>query len=332
MGCLILGWTSRAQEVIFHLRNGDRITGTITAENEREVQIVSTVAGKIALPLDQIQRRERKASSAGVGEAKPAQPTPQIAPTASSVANAGNTNKATTAQVPANPPPPPSKFKQFLSDWQGDAQIGVNLGFSTKDHQTYTARLKAVYTPIKVLRNSLDYLASYGTTDGVLSENQMDGSWKLEYDLGQQKRFLVYNAIGAGYNEIQKIDLRYDIGPGMGYKVIVRTNYVLKAEFGGNFQQQYFSTGEDKSRISLRLAEDITWQITSRLKFDHKLEFFPEIERPEDYRIRAEANLSYLLRNNLTLSLSVIDLYDTTPATGVSNNDLQIRSLIGLKF
>jgi putative salt-induced outer membrane protein YdiY len=212
------------------------------------------------------------------------------------------------------------------------AQIGANLGFSTKEVQTYTARLKAVYTPIKTLRNNFDYSASYGTTDGVLSENQMDGSWKLEYDVGKQKRFLVYNAVGAGYNEIQKIDSRYDFGPGMGYKLIVRTNYVLKTEFGGNFQQQYFSTGEAKSRYSLRLAEDMTWQIAKWLKFDNKLEFFPELDRLSKYRFRGEANLSYLLRHNLTLSLSVIDLYDTTPPAGVSNNDLQIRSLIGIKF
>ena len=213
-----------------------------------------------------------------------------------------------------------------------DAQLGIDLGFSTKQHQTYTGRMKAVYTPLKTLRNNFDYLASYGTTDGVLSENQMDGSWKLEYDLGKQKRFLIYNATGAGYNEIQKIDLRYDVGPGLGYKWLVLTNYVLKSEFGGNYQEQFFSTGEDKTRYSLRLAEDMTWQINSRLKFDNKLEFFPQVENLSDYRVRAEANLNYLLKGSLTLSLSVIDLYDTTVAKDVSKNDLQIRSLIGLKF
>jgi hypothetical protein len=33
VGCLVFAWSSRAEEVIFHLRNGDRITGAITAEN-----------------------------------------------------------------------------------------------------------------------------------------------------------------------------------------------------------------------------------------------------------------------------------------------------------
>jgi hypothetical protein len=101
-------------------------------------------------------------------------------------------------------------------------------------------------------------------------------------------------------------------------------------ELGGNFQKQYFSTGEQEPHF-LRLAEDMTWQVTRRLKFDNKLEFFPEVEQPSDYRIRAEANLSYLLRDNLTLTLSAIDLYDLARLR-VSNNDLQIRSLIGIRF
>jgi hypothetical protein len=320
---LLLPGVIRAEPVIFHLRNGDRITGSITAENDQEVTISSPLLGQVVVPVGQIERREKPAVTASP-ETRPAQPSPPLAPTP----------QATPKPTPAatTPPPAKSKLKEFLGDWQGDAQVGVNLGFSTKTHQTYTARLKAVYTPTKTMRNNFDYLASYGTTDGVLSEDQMDGSWKIEYDIGKQKRFLLYNVIGAGYNDIQKVDFRYDVGPGMGYKVIVWTNYVLKAELGGNFQQQHFATGEDKSRYSLRLAEDMTWQITSRLKLDNKVEFFPEVEHFSDYRVRAEANLSYLLRNNLTLSLSVIDSYDTDPADGVSNNDLQIRSLIGVKF
>jgi hypothetical protein len=47
VGCLVFAWSGRAEEVIFHLRNGDRITGAITAENAQEVTVQSTIAGKI---------------------------------------------------------------------------------------------------------------------------------------------------------------------------------------------------------------------------------------------------------------------------------------------
>jgi putative salt-induced outer membrane protein YdiY len=158
----------------------------------------------------------------------------------------------------------------------------------------------------------------------------MDGSWKVEYDI--RKRFSFYNAMGAGYDEIRKIDLRYDIGPGVGYKWIVRTNFVLGTEIGANYQEQFFSDDTTKERYALRLAEESWWQISNKLRIDEKVEFFPKVENFSDHRLRIESNLSYLLRNNLTLKFTVIDLYETRPAKNVSNNDLQIRSSIGIKF
>jgi putative salt-induced outer membrane protein YdiY len=223
----------------------------------------------------------------------------------------------------------PSEFKKFLAEWKGEVQAGMNLGFSSTDRQLYTARFKATHTH-KSLRNILDYNASYGRTEGVLSDNRADGSWKVEYDIS--KRFLLYNAAGAGHDEIRKIDLQYDVGPGIGYKWLVRTNFVLKTELGGNYQEQFFADETSKKRYSLRLAEDFWWQITEKIRWDEKLEFFPQVDDPSDYRVRVESNLSYLLRNNLTLNLTVIDLYETTAPGSVSHNDLQIRSSIGIKF
>ena len=170
---------------------------------------------------------------------------------------------------------------------------------------------------------------SYGRTDGALSDNRMDGTWKVEYDLNKQ--FLLYNAFRAGYDEIRGIDFQYDFGPGLGYKWIVRTNFVFKNELGGNYQEQFFVHDKQTSRYSLRLAEDMWWQVTPKIRWDEKVEFFPDVE-DSDYRFRLETNLSYLLKQNLTLTLNVVNLYDTAVPDGVSKNDLQIRSLLGIKF
>ena len=46
----------------------------------------------------------------------------------------------------------------------------------------------------------------------------------------------------------------------------------------------------------------------------------------------AIVRLQGLLKQNLTLTLNVIDLYDTSVPADISKNDLQIRSLLGIKF
>ena len=40
----------------------------------------------------------------------------------------------------------------------------------------------------------------------------------------------------------------------------------------------------------------------------------------------------YALLQNIFYNLSLIDIYDSEPALGISRNDLQIRSSIGIKF
>ena len=121
-------------------------------------------------------------------------------------------------------------------------------------------------------------------------------------------------------------------GPGIGYHLIARSNFVFNVESGANYQAQYFSDQTKKENFYLRLAEDLTWKINSKMTWDEKLEYFPRVERPSQYRVRFETNLKYFLLQNLSLNLTVLDQYDSNPANGVDKNDLQIRSSLGLKF
>jgi hypothetical protein len=183
----------------------------------------------------------------------------------------------------------------------------------------------------------VDYIANYGETDGALTANDMNGSVKLEWDM--TKKLFAFDAAGAGYNEIRKIDFSYDDSFGLGYKVLNKPDFLVKGgslifntDLGGNYQQQFFSDGTDRDYFSLRLGEATIWKINTKLSFDEKLEYYPRFTGLDDYRVRFEANLRYNLLPNLNLTLTAIDLYDTQPAPGVSNNDLLLRASMGIKF
>jgi putative salt-induced outer membrane protein len=332
-----------AQEAVLHLRNGDRVTGTIVSTNTNEVVVRTAFAGQITVSAAQIARRDDLPLTAGALQPAGKPPPAQVPPASSSSPMPVAAKPALpTSPVAAKPPPKAIQAKtnqlgdvrKFIADWKGEAELGLNLGFSSKDRQTYAGRLRASHLHTtrnqKLMKNDLDYLAAYGRTDGVLSDNRMDGSWKLDYSI--QKRFSVYNATGAGYDEVRKIDLRFDVGPGFGYKWLNRTNFVLMTELGGNYQEQMLRNQGSRHRHSLRLAEESWWQVASKIRWDEKIEFFPEIDHFGDFRVRAESNLSYLFHNSFSLKLTVIDLYETNPAKDVSQNDLQIRSSLSFKF
>ncbi len=220
--------------------------------------------------------------------------------------------------------------------------MGTDLGFSEKNRELYTGRLKASYTVLP-LRHSLDYLFTYGKTDGELSANRMDGFLKSDYDLN--RRWYVYNLLGAGYDEIRKINWRYEFGPGMGEHVLKLTNFVFNAEFGFNYQVQNLQDDRPGTNdmqlirhdrqdevLHYRFAEDLKWILGSQFSFDEKAEYLPEWNDFQGYRLRVEGNLRYWLRTNLSLNFTIIDTYDTVTAKGVGQNDLQVRSSIGVKF
>ena len=365
--------TTEAQSILLHLRNGDRLSGSLIAEEAASLTISNSILGKVAVPLAQIEKRESLTNAAvavqaittitNVVVASPALALPPVAEkrlvelqtayvtgqisseeyhrqrskmiteTAVAASNAvpvavqaGKPVPAAAAIMkPSSAPAKPARPKV----WSGDVSIGLDMAFSEKSRDLYSGRLKLSYTKAPV-RNHLDYLFTYGRTDGELSANRMDGLMKSDIDLNPQ--MYLYSLGAAGYDEIRKIDWRYEVGPGMGYYLIKRSNFVARVEGGFHYQVQNFEGNRQDEEYYHRLAQDSRWNIGTQFTFDQKVEYLPQLTDFHVYKLRVEANVRYWLRSNLSLNFTVIDTYDTVTAEGVGQNDLQLRSSIGVKF
>jgi len=308
------------QSVVLYLRGGDRITGTIVSESTNRVVLSTKWAKEVVVPAGEILKREAapaptEAKSGGV---KP------VGPAIGALTNAAP--RPATAAVSGPLPPLKPKAPTHLS---GEAQVGADLVFSERKRQLYSGRFKATYA-YDHFRNLFDYTFAYGKTDGLVSDNRMFGTAKTDYDLN--KRLYVYNLGGGGYDEVRKIDLHYEFGPGVGYRLVKLTNLVLNAEAGANYQAEYRSDDTKKELFFFRFAENSAWAINGRFSVDEKFEFFPRVEDFEKYRFRFESNLRCGLLSNLAFVVTVLDQYDTQPAHSVAQNDLQLRSSISVKF
>lgn len=337
-------------QIHFHLRNGDRLTGIVVAEDASRVILTNAVLGRVVVDAAQIARREPVAPPSAVA----------VAVAAGGVAGPG------AAAAPTNSPPPvlvlnadqkrrlDDLVKVYMADqvsaaefqrrrmailepprppgpkrWSGEILSGIDLGFGTKDRQYFSGRLKLNYTD-KRLRNALDGMFTYGHTDGLLSANRGDATDKIDYDL--DSRYYLYVLGGTGYDEIRRIDYYLQAGPGLGTRILKMTNLVLNAELGANYQLQNFEGGNDTYLFYYRLAQDARWMITPKLILEEKLEYTPQWNEFDQFKLRGEVNLRYWLLDYLSLNLTVIDLYDTRVARGIERNDLQIRSSVGVKF
>lgn len=316
--CGFGGVTISAQPTVLQLRSGDRLTGTIVTEDTNRVVLSNQWVRWLVVPLGEIVKREPLPPAiVKAGDAKPALPVP------GALTNAAPRPGTAIVSGPLIPLKP--KSPKHLS---GEAQVGADLVFGQRKRELYSGRFKVAYV-YEHFRNVFDYTFAYGKTAGLLSDDRMSGSAKTDFDLG--KRLYVYNLGGAGFDEVRKIDLRYEFGPGVGSHVVKLTNFVLNSEVGVNYQAQYLSDHTKSELFFYRLAENSTWAINGRFSVDEKFEFFPRVDDWE-YRFRFESNLRYTLLSNLAFVVTAVDQYDTLPAQGVARNDLQLRSSISLKF
>ncbi len=326
------------------LRNGDRISGEMISLDANNVIITNGLIGRITIPFSQVANVQRKAASSETLLPAAAVPPVTNAPPSALAAKAASTNQppaqvAAPAAAPkpdataaAKPPvqPPPVKPKP-PKHWNLNADFGTELEFSQTRRKRFYGRAKWTYGKER-FRSIVDYLANYGKNGDILSANDMTGSVRVEEDVNKLKRVFLFNAAGASYNEIRKIDLSYDDSLGMGYKLVTRSNLAVSGDLGANYQRQHFSDGTSKDYEAVRLGEQATWKISRKWVLDEKFEYYSRVSGIGDYRFRFESNVRYLLSNNLNLNFTTIDQFDTQPASGITRNDLLLRATVGVKF
>lgn len=319
-----------AESVILHLKNGDRVAGVVLSENTNSVTLSTTWIKELSVPLSEIERRETPSLASATNAPVAAAPAP-------ATASATNTLGAAAPGLAAMPliSRGAAKTASKVKHWSGEARVGANFLMGAKDQEIYYGRFKLNYSlpyasrPKQFFRNILDYSVDYGRTEGLVSANRMGASDKLDFDVG--RRLYVYNLASVGYDDVRKIKIRYEVGPGFGYHLITRTNLVLDVECGADYQVQERKDGTITKDFFPRVGEDLTIKFNHRFSLTESLEFFPPTTS-DSYRLRFETTLSYAILQGFSLNLSVLDIYDNRPARDVPANDLQVRASLGLTF
>lgn len=334
-----------AESVILTLKNGDRISGTLVSESKDRVVLRSPNFGKLKVPADQISTRdfpERPKPAPAIAVTPPPANAPKV-PTPESPASSPKATAAPTSVPVAQTNRiaqtrlqrlAPDWLDPFMTNWHGNIQVGLDLGYGTADRQTYYANGSATHAYGRI-RNFADLRASYGFVNEIQSAERIDGSWKLDVDMGQKRRIYVYNQAGGGYDRIRKLDIQYQEGVGLGYKILQQPKRILSVEAGGQYQFLDYSDASltaDRSILSLRLGESFTWSIAGKLNLTHRAAFMPNLENFNDFRFRFELGLSYPLFKRMTLNLNLLDDYDSSPPLGVDKNELQLQSTLGYTF
>lgn len=307
------GW---ADPVILHFKNGDRMAGTIISENATNAVISNAWAGSLSVPLDQVVRREPLAEATNNLAASAAVATP-------------------SPVAVAKAPPRPVKLAPTRT-LRTNIKLGMDLIYGERRQQNYYGQLSLAYTrpyesnPARAFHNTLDYRADYVRTDGVQSANRMFGSDKLDFDIGRHT--FAYNYLAAGYDDVRKIEFQCEIGPGLGYHLIKVANFAANVEGGLSYQSQERVGVPRIEATYARVGQDILWKFDPRMTLTQRSTLLTRVDNPDEMQLRLEANVGYVLVKGVSLNLTALELYDTRPVPGISRNEFQLRSSLGLAF
>ncbi len=318
---LISSFAADVPSLRLQLRNGDTVSGRLVSEDSTNLVLRTPWAANLSVPKADVTKRDALPPPAPADTA--AQKPAPVAPVVDAKPLA-----PVLKPVPSKPPAPPSAKPK--SEWAVELEAGADLAFSTIDRSVYHGRVKINNTYGR-LRNAAEFRAAYGKAQGTLTENRTDASLKTDFDLNQRKVF-IYNQAVLSMDEIRSIDLRYEVGPGVGYHVFQKPKFTLDLEAGAAFEHREFANRSADDHLLFRVAEKTTWNISSKLSMDERFEIFPNLDQLGEFRIRFEANLRYSFWKNVYLTLGLIDQWESDPAPGVSQNDLQIRTSVGARF
>jgi hypothetical protein len=175
------------------------------------------------------------------------------------------------------------------------------------------------------------------TEEGTITQDQLYGILRGEYDIGYVAGLFAFASGEATYDAIQRLSIRGIPKLGIGYlfweeKLDEDRRNFFSGDVGGAWVYENFFTPDPNNTFwAIAFGASAGYHLPYGAHFDGRVDYLPAVDDfTGDYFLRSQAGISMPLVGPIAAKFSVIDEYDSTPATGTQNNSLYIA--IGLSL
>lgn len=159
----------------------------------------------------------------------------------------------------------------------------------------------------------------YGQTDGEKSAEQFRAGLRGDYAFSE--RVGMYGLVGWDRNEFAGISRRFEEGLGMALHVIAEKRTELVFEAGVGVTQQLNTAGERDNFLSGRAAGRFKRFVAEKAYVQQLLEFLPNVDESDNYRILSETSLVAPLSAAIALKAAYVIRFDNLPEPGFVKSD-----------
>ena len=305
------------------LKNGDRLSGTITQQNVNNISIDTTNFGVVTLTADKISSvHQGPAPRVLARELRTGVPMSYVAPI----------NNDATSNVAAPPIEPAAEKKKDerkvgVYKWSGRASAGGMVENGNNESQSFTAD---VQTKVRDKNNRFTFggEANYGTEDSERTDN--DQQIYAEYDRFVTDQWFVGGRQAFERDEFEELDLRSETGIFAGYQFYEQDDLNLQIKAGPDYIYEKFDNGDTESDIALGwLLEYDQKFIDDKLQLFHSHEILTPFSDSSAFLFESETGARVPFSEKLDASAQVDFDWDNDPIDGVEENDTTYSIKLG---
>jgi putative salt-induced outer membrane protein YdiY len=221
----------------------------------------------------------------------------------------GSKDEVVDATVIVEPADVPPKL------WTGSFDFGLNGSNGNTTVFNVRFNLAAVReTDLTKLTLKSNYVLTNSESEEVADRLFVEGrnEWKI---VDTPWTIHVHNT--TEYDEFQPWRTRVGLDTGLGYKLIHNDLTTLTLRFGPSTSHEF--RGPDDDWVpELAYGLGLEHKMTQLQKLFFQIDYFPDVRDVSDYRINTQASWEIVIDkvNNLSLKLSAISRYDSTPNNG----------------
>jgi putative salt-induced outer membrane protein YdiY len=174
------------------------------------------------------------------------------------------------------------------------------------------------------------FAALYGRTDGEKSAEQFRLGARGDYALSA--RMGVYAQAGWDRNQFAGITRRFEEGLGLAFKALTGPRDELSLEGGVGATQQVNTSDVSSSFLTGRAAGRYQHQFAEKTFLRQVVEFLPNFETSDDYRLFSETSLVAPLSGAVALKAAYVVRFDNLPEPGFKKTDRLLTTGIQLNW
>jgi putative salt-induced outer membrane protein YdiY len=331
------------------LKNGDRLTGSITKSDSKELVIKTDYAGVVTVKFGAIQAITSAGDlnvslSGGKTVVGPVTTSGDNVVVATRTAGSVETPKASITALRS--PAEEAAYEKSLHPGFGEGWNGsVNVGFALTRGNSETKNLNIAFAATRkgfrdkliLYTNSVYATNDLPTASPHTTANAIGGGARYDHDL--TRRMFAFANGDFYHDSLQNLDLRSLFGGGLGLHAIKSDATTLDLLAGANYTHESFSVALNppdpamtRNQAGLTLGDDFRHKLGKSTVLTQNLFFYPNLSQTGEYRGTFNLGLITKINKWLGWQNSFGDIYVSDPPTGKKKNDLLLSTGLNFSF